>query len=64
MLHDRRDEGGTYDAIASVEMIESVGETYWPVYFSTLRNRLRPSGVAVWQAIVIADRLFSQYRLR
>ena len=64
VLRDYRDERGTYDAIASIEMIEAVGEKYWPVYFSALRDRLRPGGVAALQAIVIADRLFPQYRLR
>ena len=59
---DYREERGTYDAIASIEMIEAVGEKYWPVYFSTLRERLRPGGVAALQAITIADWLFPQYR--
>ena len=45
-------------------MIEAVGEAYWPVYFSVLRDRLRLGGVAALQAIVIADRLFPQYRFR
>lgn len=62
VLRDYREERGTYDAVASIEMIEAVGEKYWPVYFSTLRERLRPGGVAVVQAITIADWLFPQYR--
>ena len=33
-----------YDGIASIEMFEAVGERYWPVYFDTLRERLRPGG--------------------
>ena len=62
VLRDYREERGTYDAIASIEMIEAVGEKYWPVYFTGLRERLRPGGVAVLQAITIADWLFPQYR--
>ena len=62
VLRDYREERGTYDAIASIEMIEAVGEKYWPVFYSTLRDRLRPGGVAAVQAITIADRLFPQYR--
>jgi cyclopropane-fatty-acyl-phospholipid synthase len=34
-LQDYRDEKGTYDGIASIEMFEAVGEQYWPVYFDT-----------------------------
>lgn len=64
VLRDYRDETGTYDAVASIEMIEAVGEKYWPDYFAALRRRLRASGVAALQAITIADRLFPLYRTR
>ena len=43
-------------------MLEAVGERYWPVYFDTLRDRLRPGGVAVLQVITIADARFDKYR--
>ena len=62
VLRDYREERGAYDAVASIEMIEAVGEKYWPVFFSTLRGRLRPGGVATVQAITISERLFPQYR--
>ncbi len=62
VLRDYRDERGTYDGIASIEMIEAVGEKYWPEYFSTLYGRLRPGGVAALQAITISNRLFPRYR--
>ena len=62
VLRDYREERGAYDAVASIEMIEAVGEEYWPIYFSTLHDRLRPDGVAAVQAITISDRLFPQYR--
>lgn len=64
LLRDYRDERGTYDAVASIEMIEAVGEKYWPTYFATLHDRLRPGGTAALQAITIADSLFPTYRRR
>lgn len=64
LLRDWRDERGAYDGIASIEMIEAVGEKYRPAYFLALRDRLSPGGIAALQAITIADRLFPQYRAR
>ncbi|MGC8524149.1 MAG: class I SAM-dependent methyltransferase [Acidibrevibacterium sp.] len=61
-LQDYRDVDGRFDRIVSVEMIEAVGERYWPIYFETLRARLAPRGVAVLQAITIADAWFKDYR--
>jgi cyclopropane-fatty-acyl-phospholipid synthase len=61
-LQDYRDERGTYDRIASIEMIEAVGAEYWPIYFGQLRDRLVPGGVAGIQAITIQDRFFDSYR--
>jgi len=61
-LQDYRDETGTYDGIASIEMFEAVGEKYWPVYFDTVMARLRPGGRATFQIITIADARFETYR--
>lgn len=61
-LQDYRDVQGRFDRIVSIEMIEAVGEAYWPTYFATLRERLKPGGVVVLQAITIADKHFSDYR--
>ena len=61
-LQDYRDEHGTYDGIASIEMFEAVGESYWPAYFDTLRRCLAPDGRAVVQTITIDDALFERYR--
>jgi cyclopropane-fatty-acyl-phospholipid synthase len=63
-LADYRDLTGTFDRIASIEMIEAVGEDFWPVYFETLRARLAPGGVAVLQAITIDEPRFAAYRAR
>ena len=61
-LQDYRDETGVYDGIASIEMFEAVGETYWPVYFNTLRNRLKVGGNATLQIITVSDERFETYR--
>src|SRR3974390_3916758 len=44
-LQDYRDERDQYDRIASIEMIEAVGEQFWPKYFSQFRARLAPGGL-------------------
>jgi cyclopropane-fatty-acyl-phospholipid synthase len=61
-LQDYRDERGTYDGIASIEMFEAVGEKYWPVYFDTLRDRLKPGANATLQIITVADRRWEVYK--
>ena len=61
-LQDYRDVSGTFDHIASIEMFEAVGERYWPVFFASLRDRLRPGGSAALQVITIADDRFEHYR--
>ncbi len=61
-LQDYRDERGTYDGIASIEMFEAVGERYWPVYFATLRERLQPGRNATLQIITLQEKRFEIYR--
>ncbi len=61
-LCDYRDVRGSYDHIVSIEMLEAVGERFWPGYFAQLRARLKPGGHAVVQTITIADELFAAYR--
>ncbi|CAA2141297.1 cyclopropane-fatty-acyl-phospholipid synthase family protein [Hyphomicrobium sp. ghe19] len=61
-LQDYRDVDGRYDRVASIEMLEAVGERFWPVYFAKLRNTLKEGGVAVLQAITIDERRFTNYR--
>jgi cyclopropane-fatty-acyl-phospholipid synthase len=61
-LCDYRDSSGQYDAIASIEMFEAVGESYWPGYFACIARSLKPGGRACIQTIVIADALFDRYR--
>ena len=61
-FRDYRDMQGRYDHIVSIEMIEAVGERYWPDYFAALKRHLVPGGSALVQAIVIADDFFESYR--
>lgn len=61
-LQDYRDIQERYDRIVSIEMIEAVGERYWPVYFAKLRNALTPDGTVLLQAITIAEDRFDKYR--
>ncbi|MDB9760681.1 cyclopropane-fatty-acyl-phospholipid synthase family protein [Pelagibacteraceae bacterium] len=59
---DYRDVKGQYDSMASIEMIEAVGEKYLNKYFSMIKNNLKPGGIGAIQAITIKDELFDQYR--
>ncbi len=61
-LQDYRDERGSYDGIASIEMFEAVGEKYWPVYFDTVRDRLKPGRNATLQIITLQEKRFEIYR--
>lgn len=58
---DYRDAQGQYDAIASVEMVEAVGQAYWPAYLDAIARLLRPGGRAAIQYIAIDDALFESY---
>ena len=62
VFEDYRDTKGQFDGIASVEMIEAVGEAHWPTYFKTLFDRLKPGGVAAIQGITIAENNYDNYR--
>ncbi|MEO6248296.1 MAG: cyclopropane-fatty-acyl-phospholipid synthase family protein [Sphingomicrobium sp.] len=60
-LQDYRDVRETFDAIASVEMVEAVGERWWPAYLDSIARALRPGGKAALQLISIDHRLFDRY---
>lgn len=61
-LQDYRDiDDGPYDALCSIEMVEAVGQAYWPTYFQTVHRLLKPGGRACLQSIVIDDALFERY---
>ncbi|AKM11779.1 cyclopropane-fatty-acyl-phospholipid synthase [Croceicoccus naphthovorans] len=58
---DYRDTHGTYDAIASVEMVEALGREYWPTYMDCIARNLKPGGRAAIQYISMRDDLFEAY---
>ena len=62
MFLDYRDLKNKYDNVASIEMIEAVGEKYLDKYFSTIKNSLNTNGTAAIQGITIRDDLFKRYR--
>jgi len=61
-LKDYRNVEGFFDRIVSIEMLEAVGERYWPIYFRTLRDHLLDHGRAVLQVITIDESRFAHYR--
>jgi cyclopropane-fatty-acyl-phospholipid synthase len=60
-LNDYRDVTGTYDAVASIEMVEAVGQEYWPHYLRAIAQALKPGGRAAIQYISFDDALFEGY---
>ena len=61
-IKDYRDLKNKYDHIASIEMIEAVGQNYLDSYFNTIKNNLTPIGTVGIQAITIDDNLFERYK--
>jgi cyclopropane-fatty-acyl-phospholipid synthase len=61
-LQDYRDIDGLYDRVVSIEMVEAVGEAWWPTYFAKIARSMKPGGRAVLQAITIAEEHFDDYR--
>lgn len=60
-LADYREVPDRFDAVASVEMVEAVGEAYWPAYLGAIARALRPGGRAAIQFIDIDDAIFADY---
>jgi cyclopropane-fatty-acyl-phospholipid synthase len=61
-IKDYRDLNSKYNSIASIEMIEAVGENYLESYFKTIKDNLTDSGKAAIQAITIDDSLYDRYK--
>ena len=61
-IKDYRDLNGKYNSIASIEMIEAVGQNYLDGYFKTIKSNLSDGGNAAIQAITIDDNLFDRYK--
>jgi cyclopropane-fatty-acyl-phospholipid synthase len=60
-LMDYRDVEGSFDSVVSIEMIEAVGEEYWPSYFNKIATCLNPGGKAVIQMITMNDDSYEYY---
>lgn len=60
-IRDYRDEPGVYDAIVSIEMVEAVGQDFWPDYLDMIARCLKPGGRAAIQYIAIDDAIFDAY---
>jgi cyclopropane-fatty-acyl-phospholipid synthase len=60
-LQDYRDIDERFDAIASVEMVEAVGQRWWPAYLTCIARCLDPGGKAALQMISIRHELFDAY---
>ncbi|MFS2109755.1 class I SAM-dependent methyltransferase [Sphingomonas sp. Sphisp140] len=60
-LTDYRDVTGSYDAVASIEMAEAVGQAYWPAYLDAIAGALKPGGRAALQVITFDDAFFEDY---
>jgi cyclopropane-fatty-acyl-phospholipid synthase len=60
-LQDYRETNEPFDAVASVEMVEAVGQRWWPAYLDCIARNLRPGGRAALQFISIDDAIFDGY---
>ena len=63
-IKDYRDLKEKYNSIASIEMIEAVGQNYLEGYFKTIKDNLSSNGSAAIQAITIDDNLFDRYKYK
>ncbi len=60
LFQDYRDLKGQYDKLVSIEMIEAVGHAFYDTYFKCCSDLLKPNGMMLLQAIIIADHLYEQ----
>ena len=60
-LRDYRDVEPGFDAVTSVEMVEAVGQEYWPDFLGAIARALVPGGRAALQFIAIDDAIFERY---
>jgi cyclopropane-fatty-acyl-phospholipid synthase len=60
-LQDYRDTAEQFDAVASVEMVEAVGQRWWPAYLDCIARNLKPGGRAALQFIAMRHDIFERY---
>jgi cyclopropane-fatty-acyl-phospholipid synthase len=58
----KKDYAGQFDKLVSIEMIEAVGWKFYNTFFSHCSVLLKPDGIALIQAITIADQRYDQAR--
>tara|TARA_B100001123_G_scaffold438948_1_gene574816 strand:- start:670 stop:1848 length:1179 start_codon:yes stop_codon:yes gene_type:complete len=63
-LMDYRDIKKKYNSIASIEMIEAVGQSYLKSYFKKIKENLVQNGTAAIQAITIDDKFYDRYKTK
>jgi len=60
-LQDYRETAEQFDAVASVEMVEAVGQRWWGAYLDSIARNLTPGGRAALQFISFRHELFDRY---
>lgn len=60
-LQDYRETAEKFDAVASVEMVEAVGQRWWGAYLDSIARNLKPGGRAALQFISMKHELFENY---
>jgi cyclopropane-fatty-acyl-phospholipid synthase len=58
VLRDYRALEGSYAKIVSIEMLEAVGEEYWPAFFTACDRLLKPGGAIALQTITMPHRRY------
>ena len=61
LLEDYRELAGQFDRLVSIEMIEAVGHRHLPTFYAVCGERLKPTGMALIQAITVPDRVYPRY---
>jgi cyclopropane-fatty-acyl-phospholipid synthase len=60
-LQDYRCTREQFDAVASVEMVEAVGQRWWGAYLDSIARNLKPGGRAALQFIGMRHEMFEGY---
>ncbi len=59
---DYREHDGRYTKVASIEMLEAIGDKQFGTYFATIDRVLERGGIACVQTILIPDDRWERYR--
>ena len=61
-MQDYRHIAGQFDKVASIEMLEAVGDKYLEAYFRKCSDVLRPGGMLAFQVITVPDYSYADLR--